>query len=100
MSIWELSGIFVKEILDRPETNLIVITETAQIKLLQSIVENLLLNYFQKIIHKPGFAQTLLAIVRELEAGMIEPDSFQDAVTGNRPGWTIKGTGSDLSRIP
>ncbi|RLE04436.1 MAG: hypothetical protein DRJ13_03565, partial [Bacteroidetes bacterium] len=69
-----------REILDRSEISLIVISETAQIKLLQSIVENLPLNYFLKIKHKPGFAQTLLAIARELEAGMIEPDSFQVAV--------------------
>ena len=69
-----------REILDRSEINLIVLSETAQIKLIQSIVENLPLNYFQKIIHKPGFAQTMLAIIRELEAGMIEPDSFQAAV--------------------
>jgi len=69
-----------REILDRSDFNLIVISETAQIKLLQSIVENLPLNYFQKIKHKPGFPPTLLAIVRELEAGMIEPDSFQAAV--------------------
>ena len=69
-----------REILDQSDTNLIVISETTQIKLLQSIVENLPLNYFQKINHKPGFAQTLLAIVRELEAGMIEPNHFQAAV--------------------
>jgi len=69
-----------REIQDRSEINLIVISETAQIKLLQSIVENLSLNYFKKIKHKPGFSPTLLAIVRELEAGMIEPDSFQAAV--------------------
>ena len=69
-----------QEILDRSEINLIVLSETAQIKLLQSIVENLPLNYFQKIIHKPGFAQALLAIAKELEAGMIGPDSFQAAV--------------------
>ena len=69
-----------REILDRSEINLIVISETTQIKLLQSIAGNIPLKYFQKIKHKTGFAQTLLAIVRELEAGMIEPNSFKAAV--------------------
>jgi ATP-dependent helicase/DNAse subunit B len=68
-----------QEILDLSDANLIVISETAQIKLLQSVLDNLPLNYFKRIKHKPGFAQTLLAIVRELEAGMIDPASFLSA---------------------
>ena len=68
-----------QEILDLSDTNLIVISETAQIKLLQSVLDSLPLKYYQKIKHKPGFAQTLLAIIRELEAGMITPASFLSA---------------------
>jgi len=67
-------------ILNRSKLNLIVISETAQINLLGSILENLSLNYYQGIKHKPGFAQTVLAIIRELEAGEIEPVNFGSTV--------------------
>ncbi len=69
-----------QEIVDRSDTNLIVISEAAQLKLLQSVLDNLTLIYYQRIKHKPGFGQTLLAIIRELEAGMIDPINFQGAV--------------------
>ena len=69
-----------QEIIDRSEKNLTVITETAQIKLLRTILESLSLTYYQRIKHKPGFAQTMLAIFRELEAGKIESKRFHHAV--------------------
>ena len=69
-----------REILDRSKINSIVLSETAQLKLVQSILDHLTLVHYQRIKGKPGFAQTLLAIIKELEAGKIKPDIFLKAV--------------------
>ena len=69
-----------QSILDRTNLNPIVISETAQLKLLGSLLENMDLSYYQGIWDKPGFAQAVLAIIRELESGKIEPLVFLESV--------------------
>ncbi len=69
-----------QSILDRTDLNLIVISETSQLKLLHSLLENLDLTYYRGIWDKPGFTQAVLAIIRELESGKIEPLVFLESV--------------------
>jgi len=69
--ILDLSGIFSTRI-----------SETTQMRLLQSIVRNCDMEYYGEIKTLPGFIQISLKIIRELKAGGILPDQFTDAVKG------------------
>jgi len=71
-----------QEILDLAGIFSIRISETTQIRLLQIIVENCSLDYYEGIKTLPGFIQIALKIIRELKAGGIRSSQFAAAVKG------------------
>lgn len=58
------------------------ISETTQIRLLQNILKDSSLVYYEGIKTLPGFIQITLKIIRELKAGGIQPAQFAAAVKG------------------
>ena len=56
------------------------ITEIAQTRVMGTILENCSLEYYAGIRAKPGLIQKVLELIRELKAGGIQPEIFEDAV--------------------
>ncbi len=71
-----------QEILDLAGIFSTRISETTQIRVLQIIVENCSLDYYERIKTLPGFIQIALKTIRELKAGGIRPAQFAAAVKG------------------
>jgi len=59
------------------------LSENYQGYLLKEILQGLNLDYYNGIKSKPGFAQKLLEIIRELKAGGIQPKQFASAIKKN-----------------
>ena len=57
----------------------LLLPENVQVKVLQDVLEELPLVYYQPIRSKPGFVKSCLDIIRELKSGGISPDAFLNA---------------------
>ncbi|MBN1876795.1 MAG: UvrD-helicase domain-containing protein, partial [Anaerolineae bacterium] len=65
----------------------VLLTEPIQYRLLRTLIETAPLSYYAPLRNRPGFAQVVQGLVRELKAGGVPPDAFTHAIAamGNAP---------------